>query len=88
MKQKKLLTKKHKKFCKALKHIEHLVILASTVTRCISISAMDSLVYIPVGNASLAVEINICAITSAIKKFILMIKRKKKKHDKILTSKQ
>ena len=39
----------NKKVCTVLSYIEHLLILASTVTRCVSISAFDSLVGIHVG---------------------------------------
>ena len=48
IKQNELISKKHKKVCKILKYTEHLFILASTVTRCVSISAPASLVDIPV----------------------------------------
>ena len=48
IKQNELISKKHKKVCKILKYTEHLLILASTVTRCVSISAPASLVNIPV----------------------------------------
>ena len=49
IKQNELMSKKHKKVCTVLSYIEHLLILASTVTRCVSISAFDSLVGIHVG---------------------------------------
>ena len=52
---------KHKKTCKYLNYVEHLLILASTVTVCISISEFASLVGVPVGTASSAVRIKICA---------------------------
>ena len=52
------------------------------VTGCVSISAFALLVAIPVGIASSAVGIKICAITAAIKKYKSII-MKKKKHDKI-----
>ena len=44
------MSKKHKNVCKILSYIEHLVILVSTVTGYLSISA--SLVGIPVDIAS------------------------------------
>ena len=37
------MSKKHKKVCTALSYIEHLSILASAVTGCVSISAFVSL---------------------------------------------
>ena len=51
------LGKKHKKFCTALNYIEHLLILASVVTGCVSISGFASLVGIPIGIASYIVEL-------------------------------
>ena len=46
------MSKKHKNVCKILKYIEHLIILISTVTGYLSISAFASLVGIPVDIAS------------------------------------
>ena len=57
-----------KKTCKNLSYVEHLLILAATVTGCVSIFAFVSLVAIPVGVTSSAVGIKICAITTGIKK--------------------
>ena len=68
---------------KSLNYLENLLILASTVTDCVSISAFSSLVDIPVGITSSAVGINICAITAGIENYKSMTKKKKKKHDKI-----
>ena len=53
------MTEKYKKTCKYLNFVEHLFILASTVTGCVLIS----LVAIPVGITSSTVGIIICAIT-------------------------
>ena len=63
------MSKKHKKVCTALNYIEHLLFLASSVTGCVSISAFASLVDFPVGIASSAVGLNICATTVEIKKY-------------------
>ena len=60
---------KCKKTCKYLNYAEHLLILASTITGCASISAFVSLVSVPVGIKSSAVGIKICAITAGIKKY-------------------
>ena len=68
---------------KSLNYLENLLILASTVTDCVSVSAFSSLVDIPVGITSSAVGIDICAITAGIKNYKSMTKKKKKKHDKI-----
>ena len=66
------------------RHFEHLLILVSTVTSCVSISALASLVCVPAGIMSSAVGIKICAITAVIKKYKSIIKKRKKKHDKIV----
>ena len=58
----------HKKVCKNLIYVELLRILASTVTRCVSISACVFLVDIPVGIASSTATIKICVITAGSKK--------------------
>ena len=42
------------------------------------------MVGIPIGITSSAIGLNICAVTAAIKKYKSMIKKKKKKHDKIV----
>ena len=52
---------------KILYHVEHLVILASTVTGCISISAFSSLVCVSFGILSSALGIKVYAITAGIK---------------------
>ena len=79
-----LVSGKYKKTCKYLNYVEHLLILLSTVSGCISISAFASLVANLVGITSSAVGINICAITVGIKKYKSIIKKKKKKHDKLV----
>ena len=70
-----LMSETHKKICKYLNYVEHLLILISAVTGCVSISGFASLFCVPVGIKSSAVGIKICAITSEGKE-------KKKKHDK------
>ena len=59
-------------------------ILVSTVTRCVLISAFALLVRVPVGITSSAVGIKICGIIAGNKKYKSIIKKKKKKYDKIL----
>ena len=78
------MSKKHKKVCTTLNYIEHFLILASTITRCISISAFTSLIAIPIGITSSALGLKICPIAAGIKKYQSIIKKKKKKHDKIV----
>ena len=78
------MCKKHKKVCGVLNYIEHLLILVSTVTGCVSISDFSSLVGIPVGITSSAIGLEICVVTARMKKYKSIIKKKKKKHDKII----
>ena len=82
--QNELMSKKHKKVCTTLNYIEHFLILVFTITGCISISAFASLIDIPLGITSSAIGLKICAITAEIKKYKSIIKKKKKKHDKII----
>ena len=61
-----------------------MLILVSIVTGYVSISAFASLVCVHVGITSSAVGIKIYAITAGIKKYKSILKKKKKKHDKIV----
>ena len=79
-----LMSKKHEKVCKTPNYIEHFYVLASTITGCVSISAFASSVGIPIGITSSAFGLNICAITAGIRNYKSIIKKKKKKHDKIV----
>ena len=56
------------------------------VFRCISISALASFISTPIGIASSAIGLKICAITAKSKKYKSTAKKKKKKHDKIVAS--
>ena len=78
------MSKKHKKSCKVLNYIDNLLIVVSTITGRVSISAFTSLVGIPIGITSSAIALKICAITAGIIKYKSIIKKKKKKHDKIV----
>ena len=66
-----MTNKKHKKTFKYLSSTRHLLILTSTVG-------------IPVGITSSAVWIKNCAVTAGTKKYKSIIKKKRKKHDKIV----
>ena len=66
------------KNCATINYIEHLLILASAVTGCVSISAFFS-VGIAIGIKSLAVGLNICAITKNSKVIKKYNSTKKKK---------
>ena len=74
---------KQKRICTTLNYIEHFLILASSITGCTSISASSSLIGIPIGIMSPAIGLKICAIAAGIKRYKSIIKKKKKKHDKI-----
>ena len=78
------MSKKHKKVSATLNYIELFLILASTITGCVSISAFSSLVGIPLGITISAIGLNICAIAAENKKYKSIIKKKKKNHDKIV----
>ena len=79
------MSEKCKMIWKYLNYVEHLLVLVSTVTGCVSISAFASLVCIPVGITSSAVELKICAVTAGIKKYKSIIKKIKNKHDEIVS---
>ena len=79
------MSKKHKKVCTTLNYIECFFVLASTITGCISISDFASLIGIPLRTTSSEIGLKICAITAGIKKYKSIIKKKKKKHDKIVS---
>ena len=51
---------------------------------CVSISAFASLVGIPIGITSSAIGLKICVIGAGIKNYESIIKKKKKKHGKII----
>ena len=78
------MSEKYKNACKYINHVENLIILVSAVTGCVLISAFVSLICVPFGITSSAVGIKICAIAAGIKKYKSIIKKKKKKHDKIV----
>ena len=82
--QNELMSQNLKKICTTLNYIEHFLILASTITGCISISAFASLFGIPIGITNSAIGFQICAIAARIQKYKSIIKKKKKKHDKIV----
>ena len=64
IKQNELMSKKHKKICTTLDYIKHFLILASSITGCVSISAFVSLIVSPIGITSSAIGLKICAVTA------------------------
>ena len=81
--QNELMTKKYKKVCTTPNYIEHFLILVSTITGYVSVFAFPFLIGIPIGITSSLIGLKICAITTGIKKYKSIIKKKKKKLDKI-----
>ena len=55
-----------------------------TTTRCISVSAFTSILFIPLEITSSAIGLKICAITAGTKKYKPIIKKKKMQYDKIV----
>ena len=66
-----------------MNYIEHLLILISAVSGCVSISAFASSADAFIGIVSSVTRLNICVITTGIKKCKSIIIKKKKKYDKI-----
>ena len=67
----KWMSKKHKNICRGLNYIDHLLIIISTITGCVSISAFASLVGIPIRITSSAIGLEICVIAAGIKMSII-----------------
>ena len=84
IKQTEVMSRKYKKVCTILNYIEDFHILAFTITGCISISSSISLIGILIGITSFAIGLKTCAITARIKKYKSIIKKEKKKNDKII----
>ena len=78
------MSKKHKQVYIVLNDIDYSLIVTSTITGCVSISAFASLVGIPIGIASSTIGLKICVITAGIKKYKSIINKKKKKDDTIV----
>ena len=71
------LVRSTKKVCATLNYIKCFLILPSTITGRLSISAFASLVGIPIRITSYAVKLKICVLTAGIKKYNSIIKKKK-----------
>ena len=78
------MSRKHEKVCTTLNCIEHFLVLASTITGCILVSAFASFLGIPIGITSSEIELKIYAEAAEIKEYKSIIKKKNKKHDKIV----
>ena len=62
------MSKKGKKVCTTLNYIEYFLILAFSVTGCISISAFTCFLGSPIGITSSAIVLKFCAIAAGIKR--------------------
>ena len=80
-----LMSKKYQNTCKYLHCVEHLLILAATIFCCILISVFALLLAIRVGITSSAIGIKSFVITVGIKMYKSIIRKKKKKQDKIVS---
>ena len=80
-----LMSKKHEKVYVVLNYIEDLLVLICTVSGCVSICNFAALVGFPIGIPNSAIGLKICVIPAEIKRYKLIIKKKKKKHEKILS---
>ena len=79
-----VMSEEYKKTCKYLNYVEYLLILASAVNVFVSISAFSPLVCVSVSMTSSVVGIKVCAIIARIKKYKSIVKKMKKKYDKIV----
>ena len=83
IKDNELMSKKLQKVCKVLNYPKYILIFVSPVSGCDSISEFALLVENTVGITSSEIGLKIFAITAAIKKYKLIIERKRKKHNHI-----
>ena len=80
-----LMSKKHEKVYIVLNYIEHLLVLTSTVSGWVFISNFACLVGFPIGIPNSSIGLKMYVIPAGIKKYKSIIKKKKKKHEKILS---
>ena len=78
------MSRKCKNLCTTLNYIQQFLVSAFTITGCISISVFAYLLAIPIGITSSTIRLKICAITTGIENYKSIIKKKKRKHDKIV----
>ena len=78
------MSKKHKKVCWVLNYIDHSLIAISTITGCVFISDFASFVGTCIRSTSSANGLKICVLTAGFKMYKAMVKKKKKKQDKVV----
>ena len=76
VKHNKLMSTKPKKICTTLSYIEHFLILASTISGCISVSAFVFLLGILIGITSYAIGLKTCALTWELKMISQQLRKK------------
>ena len=72
------MSEKHIKVSKALNYFEHIFIFIFALSGFVSISVFPSLIGIPVGITSSALELKTCAIIVGVKKYTSNIKKNRK----------
>ena len=78
------MSRKCKNVCTTANCVGNFLILPSAITGCISVPTFASLLGIPTRITSPAIGLKTCAIATGIKKYKSIIKKKKKKHGKIV----
>ena len=78
------MSNKAQKVCTTLNHIDHFLILALRLLDVFQFLLSFFYFGIPTRIPRSATGLKICAITAGIKKYMSIIKKKKKKHDKIV----
>ena len=78
------MIKKHKKCGRVLNYTDHLLIVISIITGCVSIPVFAFSAGVPIEIISSAVGLEICLTTEGIKTYKSIIKKNKKKGDKII----
>ena len=76
-----------KKISTIVNYTEHFLLLASTITVCISIATFASLGDIPIVVTSSAVGLKTCAITAGTKTYKSIVENRRRNNVEVLTSK-
>ena len=82
--QRKLCSQKLNKYVTIFDYIDKILIVLSATTGGVSIISFTSIIGAPVGIASASLTLTFSLITGIMKKLLNIIRKKKKKHDKIV----
>ena len=83
--QNELMNRKHKKVCATLNYLEHFLILASTITGCVSISFFASFTSIGITSSAIGLKIYAIFAVSAKMKMKRYLKKKNQlRYEKLL----